>query len=311
MSCQQSLKLRMLFAFTLAMPAFASNGMNTFDAITQASHDVELAFTIPGRISSVLVKPGSTVKAGQVLVELDHEAHKHLLDISKLKINSNTDEKIATQRLLLAILEEEDANQQYTNRATSANKQKKTKTQIHRKLAELELARVKEHRLREEQNLKRLLAHQAQYKLRAEYDGTIETVTVSAGTHIKPGKPIVRLVNYQTIQIHATIPTEKTHQLNIGDAALIQASGQHQPIQGRIIHLSKIIDHATDTRHVHIQIENNHGLLVGSHVRLLLPSPHDSTASTKPQAGLASITSTASQREELPATKNDRHRKVQ
>ena len=311
MSCQQSLKLRMLFAFTLSMPAFASNGMDTFDAITQANYDAELAFTIPGRISSVLVKPGSTVKAGQVLVELDHEAHTHLLNISKLKLNNNTDEQIATQRLLLAILEEEDANQQYTNRATNNNKQKKTKTQIHRKLAELELARVKEHRLMEEQNLERLLAHQARYKLRAEHNGTIETVTVSTGTYIKPGKPIVRLVNHQKIHIYATIPTEKTRQLKIGNTTLIQAPGQHQPIQGRIIHISKTIDPATDTRHIQVQVKNNHGLLVGSHVKLLLPSPHDPTASTKPQAGLIAITSNANQQVELPATQNAGHRKAQ
>ena len=301
----------MLFAFTLAMPAFASNGMATFDAITQANYDTELAFTIPGRISSVLVKPGSIVKAGQVLVELDHEAHKHLLSISKLKLNNNTDEQIATQRLLLAILEEEDANQQYTNRATNNNKQKKTKTQIHRKLAELELARIKEHRLMEEQNLERLLAHQARYKLRAEHNGTIETVTVSTGTYIKPGKPIVRLVNHQMVQIYATIPTEKTHRLKIGNTTLIQAPGQHQPIEGRISYISKTIDHATDTRHVHVQVENNHGLLVGSHVKLLLPSPHDPTASTKPQTGLTAITANANQQVELPATQNAGHRKAQ
>ncbi len=44
------------------------------DAITTASHDLRIAFTVSGSLSKVPVQAGDTVKAGDLLLALnDHE----------------------------------------------------------------------------------------------------------------------------------------------------------------------------------------------------------------------------------------------
>ncbi|MEE9212609.1 MAG: efflux RND transporter periplasmic adaptor subunit [Phycisphaeraceae bacterium] len=259
-------RLSMLTTIILLLGSGAATALGQFDATTKAPHDVELAFSISGRIASIKVEPGMTVEAGQTLIELDDQGHQAQLELDRLQAESDVQVRVAQQRLELAKLDEQRSKQLI---------QSAERTQAARKLAELELEQARQQHKQAEQRFRLAKARHDQYALRAPTDGTIERVFASQGQLVNAGQPIVRVLQNQTLWVDAAVPTEQTYDLSVGSPAWVlpQQPYYDQPIEGRIIHLAQVIDAETDTRRVRVQIPNEIGLLVGAYVTVTFQKP--------------------------------------
>ncbi len=266
-------RLSMLTTIILLLGGGAATALGQFDATTKAPHDVELAFSISGRIASIKVEPGMTVEAGQTLIELDDQGHQAQLELDRLQAESDVQVRVAQQRLELAKLDEQRFKQRVKHK--SAERIEYQQAQAARKLAELELEQARQQHKQAEQRFRLAKARHDQYALRAPTDGTIERVFASQGQLVNAGQPIVRLLQNQTLWVDAAVPTEQTYDLSVGNPAWVlpQQPYYDQPIEGRIIHLAQVIDAETDTRRVRVQIPNEIGLLVGAYVTVTFQDP--------------------------------------
>ncbi len=182
-------RLSMLTTIILLLGGGAATALGQFDATTKAPHDVELAFSISGRIASIKVEPGMTVEAGQTLIELDDQGHQAQLELDRLQAESDVQVRVAQQRLELAKLDEQRLKQLVKHK--SAERIEYQQAQAARELAELELEQAQEQHKQAEQRLGVAKARHDQYALRAPTGGTIERVFASQGQRVNAGQPFL------------------------------------------------------------------------------------------------------------------------
>ena len=86
---------------TTAAPARAQ-----YDAVTRAPVDLELSFTITGRLAAVSVALGETVEAGQIVAQLDDSQQRAAVAAAKQAAESDVEIRLAQHKLKLAASQE-------------------------------------------------------------------------------------------------------------------------------------------------------------------------------------------------------------
>lgn len=248
------------------------------EAFTSARHDLDLGFTIGGKVIKVYVQPGERVEEGQVLLELLDEEGNALVKLYRLRATSDLKVKSAEEELKLARIEEEAIRKAYEKDA--AKPIELDRAQIRTALADLAVALAKQEVEEAMFQLRQTMARHDQYVLRAPMAGVVDALEIAEGETVEPLKPVLRLVVTDPLQVDAAVPTDQTLNLKAGGPAWVQCSlpGFGKAIQGRIVHLAFVADAASNTRLVRIEVPNPDRLPAGSHV----------TVSFSPPAGVAS-----------------------
>lgn len=149
------------------------------DAITMASYDLKMGFTVSGKLEKVQVQAGDKVKAGDLLMELeDNEGQAMVLQYT-LKANSNLAVLSAQQQAKLADVEEKAITQLYDkNAATPIEVERATVkaaiAKLNVKTAQQELAETKH-------QLAQAVARHAKYQLRSPIDGVVDSLVGRVG----------------------------------------------------------------------------------------------------------------------------------
>jgi RND family efflux transporter MFP subunit len=174
------------------------------------SHDrIELATKAAGRVLSIPVKEGMSVRRGDLLVELDVPELRSAWAQSKAteeaaRANAEASQRQAERFRRLA------ASQVVTTR-------------------DLELAEVSAASARavyaQAQSASEMNRHNLGYAvLRAPRDGVIVEKKASPGDLILPGVPILILEDLGDLEVRATLPAEMQRAIAPGDSALLTAS---------------------------------------------------------------------------------------
>jgi len=277
--------ISILTGLTLLFGGFTgANGDSIeFSGTTKSPHDVELAFVISGRIGSVTAQPGMQVAQGQRLVDLDDRAHKIKLELHRMQADNDVDVRLARQQLELAKL---DQRRRAYHRGSVKTSYETRRAQAARGLAELVLEQAQLRHSQAQQKYRLVHVQQEQHVLRAPVEGVIEQIHVSAGQIVKPGAPVLRLVANRTLWVDASIPTERTADLQVGTRAWIRPKPNRSdpPIEGKIVRLAQTINVETDTRLVRVQIYNDAGLLVGAYVTVSFQDPTGKVEARNPKS---------------------------
>jgi RND family efflux transporter MFP subunit len=232
-------------------------------AIARAREDLALAFTIPGRVASLLAKPGTSVKQGEPLLQLEASEAKAEVDLLRLRAASTLEEEASKAEWDLAKLEEERWNTVHERGASTDMQLRKAQleTQRTRLAYELFVQRRQEAALQLQQAQARLDA----FTLRAPVDGIVDEVVIEVGEVIEPGKPVVRLVNAAVLRIDVAAPTQDTIPLRVGDKALMTSTLTTPPTiaAGTIIHIASVGDASSATRLVRVEVPRPDALPAG------------------------------------------------
>lgn len=252
------------------------------DSITGPSDDRKLPLPVPGVVQQLNVKPGDTVKAGQVLLELRDEEGKVLIERTRLKAGNDVQVRAAKENMELAQLEESRVKELLAKNAAAPFDAKKTETQAKVKALEVQLAQQEDadNQLLLQQYIKR---HE-QYLLKAPMAGTIEQIGVREGEGVEANKPILRMVVTNPLWVDTAVPTRQTLRLKVGDAAWVtykDIEGHAAPVEGKVIHLASVAEGASETRLVRVEIANPDMLPAGSHVSVTFAKPAGDVAKTK------------------------------
>jgi len=118
-----------------------------------------------------------------------------------------------------------------------------------------------------------------QTKIYASISGHVAKRHIDQGAVVSPSTPIVTLVNLSTMVTQANVPEHEVGKLRVGNEANIEVDAfPGKPFQGRVARISPVLDPATRTATVEVEIPNRESGLraeMFARVRLDLGSLRD------------------------------------
>ena len=200
-------------------------------AKVDADENVTVNSQLPGAVTVINVKPGSTVSKGQVLAEIDNETYIKGLDELKsarefantvyLKQKNLWDQKIGTEIQFL----------QAKNTLESLDKKLSTLYQ------QIEMTKVK-----------------------SPIAGVVDEVFLKLGQMAAPGMPGIRVVNMNKLKIKADIAESYISKVKTGDEVDILFPDMNQTTKAKLTYVGKVIDAMNRTFNVEISLPGNSSL---------------------------------------------------
>ncbi|HET7145294.1 MAG TPA: efflux RND transporter periplasmic adaptor subunit [Anaerolineales bacterium] len=192
-------------------PSAQAGGGNSVSAsgVVTPLHEARLSFTTIGRVTSVDVKVGDVVKAGQILVHLDTSIQE------------------ARVREAEANLSSAEIQVRYLKRVGT--------DQVHLESAEADVARAQAL----VDSAKATLLSQS--TLAAPFDGTIVSIDIESAETVTPGKVIIVLGDLSSYRIETTDLSERdVPNVKIGQSASVFIEALNQEFSGKVIDIDRI-----------------------------------------------------------------------
>jgi len=275
--------LRMLVVFGMCL-YLTSTSWAQIDAVTKARDDRSLAFLQGGKVVEIPVKPGSLVKANDVLMILEDKKGESDIRILEMRIQLDVTIEAAKAQRDLAQVNLDQTQQMWE--ADAANDLELRNRKVEFKIAELELQQRQLDLQEAQLRLKEAKEIHSRYTLRAPINGVIQRVKegeeVAVGEIVQPGAPVVRLVAVETLTIDAHVPVTDTLDLKVGHKAYIKAkvAPRDRLIDGTVQHIAKVVDPASGTKLIRINVPNENDYLgAGWQVSVYLSNPQTAAKS--------------------------------
>jgi RND family efflux transporter MFP subunit len=107
--------------------------------------------------------------------------------------------------------------------------------------------------------------------------------SVAEGSFVRVGTELFRLVFDQTLKLRATVPERHDREVKVGQPVEIRTALSSHAATGKVVRISPVVDPATRTFEVEIDIPNPHGeLKPGSFARAAIQTRLDGAATTVP-----------------------------
>lgn len=194
-----------------------SNRIQTTGSII-ANEEVQLRPEASGRITSLTLDEGRSVKKGDLLVKINDADLQAQLRRTQLQLE-------------LAELRENRQKLLLENRAIAQEDYDVALNQLNTVKAEIELIR----------------AQIEKTEIRAPFDGMIGLRNVSEGSYITPTNVVATLQDFDNVRIDFSIPERYAAYVRSGDQITFTRQGSDQIYTGRIMAVEPRIDQATRT----------------------------------------------------------------
>jgi RND family efflux transporter MFP subunit len=227
--------------------------------VTQALRDVKLSMTVAGRIDGMLVREGSRVRKGQVLMYLDRtleelevQRRRLLVEdrarLDELKQKEKTlMEQVESLRPLLAsggVSRKQAEDEEIALGAVSAER-KALESSKEREQVELSLAKETYERR----------------NLRSPFDGVVTKVGLRLGESVSPHEPFMSVVDTSRVRFMGTVPARTGINLKVGATVKIELTvdGQLRSRMAKVVFVSPVTDPSSGLIEVIAEFENADG----------------------------------------------------
>ena len=195
------------------------------EGVADADQSTIATAKLPGTVTAVLVQPGASVKAGQILAKIDNSA------ISQGRAELEN-------RLVFA--------------NTVFDKQKRLwESGIG---TEIQYLTAKNQKEALEKSLATLDAQIDMYYIKSPIAGTIESVDLRVGQTAAPGIPAFRVVNMSNIKVTTEVAETYSKKIKTGDNVQIQFPSIQKTVDSRVSFASKFIDPMNRTFKVEVRL---------------------------------------------------------
>ena len=196
---------------------------------------------VSGRIDKMLVVPGQTVKAGELLAHLD-----------AAEISSRLDQANAA----LA-----QAEQDWKRISTLFGQQASTKSEYDAADARYRMAKAAA-------EAKTMMSY---CEVLAPFDGVITRKLADVGDLAAPGKPLLQMENPDTLRLEADVPEALVGNVKLGDKLAVRIAAVGSEIEGTVAELSPTADPNSRTYLVKLDFPGATGLRSGQFGRVSVP----------------------------------------
>lgn len=171
-----------------------------------------------GSVNQILVKEGSEVNKGQLIMNMDVELYQRSLD------------QLNTELTLAETMFKKQTNLWNQNIGT-----------------EVQFLESKNRKESLENQIANWKTQISKSQIRAPFQGTIEDVLVREGEMAQMGSPLVRIVNHQDMYIKADLSESHIGKFKKGDKAIIHFPSIDQTIESKISSVGQVIDEMNRT----------------------------------------------------------------
>ncbi|WP_044412183.1 efflux RND transporter periplasmic adaptor subunit [Thiomicrospira microaerophila] len=226
----------------------------SYIGVVYPDQDLALSLGVSGIAQKVHVKPGTFVHAGDLLLELKNTEQQ--LEVARRLVLLNDQTEINSLQQRLAIIDEQyrSALRLFeTTRSISRdelNQLKLEKITLEGRIEQLKLEK-------ERQRIEHLLALEdlSARKLNAPVQGIIVQVEISAGEWVKPGEPIIKLVDISNTYVKLNLPDRLARRLQLNQTVDVQVDEAGQR-QGVLTYIAPIADAASGLVELRISLDN-------------------------------------------------------
>ena len=202
-----------------------------FQGTTISENLVNLSPETPGRITSVKVKEGQTVKAGQVIATID----------------------VSALRKTLAEIE----NQKNLAETVYQKRERLWKQGIGSEIEYLNAKTTYEGLVK---NYETVQSQVAKGTLRSPISGTVETVSMKSGEMGAPGFPIAMVVNNNDIRVKAEVSELYSDLIHKGDPVIVKFQHLNEELEAKITRVGQVINPANRTFSIEAKLKSVKGI---------------------------------------------------
>jgi RND family efflux transporter MFP subunit len=243
-------------ALLLALPAGAAQPLG---CLIEALRSTDVGSPVIGVVQDVAVERGDVVKKGQVLAVLRAAVERASLNVASSRAESVAEVQAAQsaarfnrERRMRAedLFRQNFISQQALDQARAESVQ-----------ADQKLAMVREQRVMSRQERDVAAAQLSQRVIRSPFDGVIAERYVSAGERVDD-KPIVRVSKVDPLRVQLVVPVSMYAEVQTGAIATVQPElPGAAAAQARVTMVDKVVDPASNTFRVHLELPNPNGAL--------------------------------------------------
>jgi RND family efflux transporter MFP subunit len=204
----------------------------TVQGKVDGDENATISAKVPGLVLKVLVKPGSIVKAGQVLAEFDGNAIRKQIQPMETNLAFLTD--------------------LYNKQKALWDKQVGS---------EIQYKQAKTNKEALEQNIAAMLEQLSMYKITATVNGTIDVVNLKVGQMAMPGLPCFTIINFNKLKVKADVAESFANKIKEGNIAQIEFPDINKTITSKITYSGKGISALNRTFGVEVALPNDNTYL--------------------------------------------------
>lgn len=229
-----------------------------FDCVTEPSQTVEIRSAVPGIISRIHVKRGDTVKAGQVLVELDDALDRAATEVAAYRASMVGAQRSAEARV-------DHAGQRATRLTDLAAQnfvsvQDRDSAQAEHRLAEAAAAEAAENRRLALLEHKRQVEQARLRSLKSPMPGVVVDRLMHPGDLAGSGenaKAILKLADLSTLHVEVILPAAAWNRVQIGQAVEVRPDLPGATRQtARVVAADRVFDAASGSFGVRLELPN-------------------------------------------------------
>jgi RND family efflux transporter MFP subunit len=227
--------------------------------VTQALRDVKLSVTVPGRIESMLVREGSRVQQGQLLLHLDRTLEE--LEIQRRRLLVQDRARIDELRMKERTLSEQiHALRPLLITGGVSRKQFEDEEMA---LGSVSAERKALEAAKEREQVELLLAQEAfeRRHLRSPISGIVTKLAAREGESIGPSEPTITVVDTSRVRFIAAVPAAASQRLRTGASVRVEL-GQEVQVRQRVAQLvfvSPVTDPSSGLVEVIAEFDNPDG----------------------------------------------------
>ncbi len=240
------------------------------EAISMPSADISLSFVMTGRVSGILVKEGDPVGKDALLAVLDDRTEK--IKIEELKANAEDKTKINVTTAELNQKKIDLKKLESAHRKGAVTKWELEHARLNAQIAALSLKAVILEHQQNQRRYKHAMSQLGRMRLTAPISGRVEKILVNPGESVRSLDPVIQVIQTNPLWIDVPVPLTQVTELTKGQLVpvLFSCAGSDETANGKIIHISSIIDAASDTLRVRVEVPNLKGHRAGERVIIRL-----------------------------------------
>ena len=239
-----------------AVIAFAgSAAAEPVRGVTRCAADLQLSFPLAGRIAQTLVREGSVVQRGTVLMHLDRSAEQLDVERRRVQWQGQADLLAAQARMETAEKQLVAARSVFSsNRGISLEELQNRELAVRTTQAEFERVRT----LKETERLDYLIAKENldRRTLTSSTGGIVTRLIKQTGESAQAYEAVLRLCDLSRIEFLANVPADLIDKLKEGQQVPLVVGGASSVLAARVTYVSPVIDSASGLREVKADLIN-------------------------------------------------------
>ncbi len=225
-----------------------------FDCLLEPKTRVMVGASTQGIIDAVKVKRGERVTRGQVIATLDARLEHAELRHARMRARMTSEVSAREADVKLAEVTSRRLNDLYARKMAPAQQRDEAEAAL--QVARMALAQARDNQRLSEQELARALQVVEQHVVRSPIDGVVVDQVAFPGEFIYDN-PIAIIAQVDPLQVEAILPARFFGGVHVGlESTIWPEIDSSGPIDAAIASVDQVIDSASGTFSVHLEVPN-------------------------------------------------------